>query len=468
MEKCEKMRSAIIKVSNLKKTFYYLKKNGIKNAYYAVLERIGREKAAAYSYQEPEAHVLRTQRRESEELPYTFSILVPAYETNASYLREMVDSVLAQTYSQFELIIADASRSPEVQKVIEAYKDERIRYTRLKENKGISENTNAALEIARGEYIGLLDHDDVLTPDALYEMAAAIEEAKREGKEAWMLYSDEDKGNGDCTVFYDPHVKPSLNVDLLLSNNYICHFLVMKKELMQDLKFRAKYDGAQDFDLVLRAVGKLLYENGENGKKRESIRHIPKVLYHWRCHTGSTAENPESKRYAYDAGKRAVEDFIAKRGWKGKVEHTLHLGFYRINYEGGIFAQRSDVGIIGGKVLDSRKRIVGAIYDKKGNNSYEGLHKEYSGYMHRASLSQEAYAVDIRGIKVRRELQGLFEEIMGVPYLEDPVTGLFAYQSCGKVLEPRQQSMNLCQKMRQVGYTIVFTPEITTVLKGKV
>ncbi|NLL77831.1 MAG: glycosyltransferase [Clostridiales bacterium] len=466
------MGNSVIKISNLKKTLRYLKKNGFKNAYYAAMERIERENASDYHYRMPDEQELERQRKEAEKFPYMFSILVPAYETNPSYLREMADSVLNQTYSKLELIIADASSSETVKKVIETYDDKRIRYIRIPENKGISANTNAALSKAEGEYIGLMDHDDILTPDALYEMAIAIGESEKSGNTAWMLYSDEDKGNKDCTAYYEPHFKQELNVDLLLSNNYVCHFLVMKRGLIKSLKLRPEYDGAQDFDLVLRAVGRLLYETKEQRKDlmrewesagRASVVHVPKVLYHWRCHTGSTAENPESKRYAYDAGRCAVEDFIKNRGWNGRVEDTRHLGFYRINYESDIFVQRPEVGVVGGKILNARKKIAGGIYDEEGTPLYEGLRPEYSGYMHRASLLQEAYAVDVRCMKIRNELRKMFEETFGVPYEEEGITGYFAYEKLKnfmKEAELKEKSMDFCKKVRAEGYTIVYTPDV--------
>lgn len=442
------MGNAVLKMSNLRKTYYYLKKNGLKSAYYAALERVMREKKEDYHYEEPTLEILKQQRMQSKEYSYVFSILVPAYETNGTYLREMVDSLCRQSYDKWELIIADASQTNQVKNIMDTYADTRIRYIRLEENKGISENTNAALEAACGDYIGLLDHDDVLTPDALYEMAKAIGESEKNGKQAKMLYSDEDKGNGELTTFYEPHRKTELNVDLLLSNNYICHFLVMKRELMQELRFRPEYDGAQDYDLVLRAMGRLMGD-------REAVIHIPMVLYHWRCHTSSTAENPESKRYAYEAGKRALEDFMKVMGWRGTVYHTKHLGFYHISYEDGIFAQRSEVGVTGGRILDVRGRISGGIYDADGQCPYKGLHKHFSGYMHRATLAQEAYAVDIRCMKVREELWKLYEEVTGLPYgsARERETTIEKEATI-------EQSLEFCKRVRQAGYSIVWMPEI--------
>ncbi len=450
------MGNAILKISNLRKTYYYLKKNGLKSAYYAALERMIREKKEEYRYEAPKQDTLEQQRKASESYPYTFSILVPAYETNPVYLREMIDSLCQQSYDKWELILADASHSEQVKEVIDTYADKRLHYIRLTENKGISENTNAALDAAAGDYIGLLDHDDVLTHDALYEMANAIHERETNGKQPWMLYSDEDKGNGELTAFYEPHRKPEINIDLLLSNNYICHFLVMKRELMQELRFRPAYDGAQDYDLVLRAMGRLLFEK-QTGQDmdRSRILHVPKVLYHWRCHTSSTAENPESKRYAYEAGKRALEDFMKTRGWKGTVSHTKHLGFYRINYENGILTQRSEVGAVGGRLLDRRGRVNGGIYDANGHCPYKGLPKYFSGYMHRAALTQEAYAVDPRHMQIRKELQPIYEEVFGKPMPQDAKTRAAMFQET----EIIQQGIEFCSKVREAGYTVVWMPE---------
>lgn len=450
----------IFKVGNLRKTYYYFKKNGLKNAFYAAVERVLDQNGKNYRYEAPSEDELARQREESAKYSYVFSILVPAYETKAEYLREMIESVLNQSYPRFELILADASETGAVRKVAEEYIDGRIRYIPLAENKGIAENTNVALAQAKGDYVGLLDHDDMLTKDALFEMAKAIYGSGEKGKPVYLLYSDEDKGNEDMTEFYEPHWKPGLNRDLLFSNNYICHFLVMKRELIQKLKLRKGYDGAQDYDLVLRAVGELVYEERRN---RDGVIHIPKVLYHWRCHRDSTAENPGSKEYAYEAGKRALEDFLRRRGWKGSVFHTRHLGFYRIEYENHIFAQRKDVGVVGGKLLDRRGRVIGGIYHAGGRCPYLGLHRNFSGYMHRASLCQDAYAVDLRCMRVRRELWGIFEDVFGIPYKETKAGGYRQFCYDGKNKADADQYLEKCmefgRRVRKAGYTIVWIPD---------
>ena len=322
----------IFNLTNLKKTYYYLKRNGVMQTIGAALERVQAPYFADYNYRLPSKQELDTQRQVKWENPVVFSIVVPAYETKEEFLKVLMDSLLEQTYSHWELLIADASTSDKVKRECEKYSDERIKYFSLKNNAGISENTNQGIEKASGDYIGLLDHDDYLTPDALYEMAKAIKTGKERNQEYGFLYSDEDKCDEHGKKFYDPHFKTDFNLDLFLTNNYICHFCVMKKELMQNLKFRKEFDGAQDYDIFLRAVGELW---NTNIKVEETIYHVPKVLYHWRCHNDSTAANPQSKRYAYDAGRRALQDFVNARGWEADVEELAHVGFYKVIYKDG-------------------------------------------------------------------------------------------------------------------------------------
>ncbi|MGN1180658.1 MAG: glycosyltransferase [Suilimivivens sp.] len=453
----------ILKAGNIRKTIHYLKKNGFKQAYYAAKERIYEERAEDYTYTAPTEEELTRQRADGKNFRIKFSILVPLYETKEEYLKDMVDSVLNQTYGNFELILADASESDRVEQVIKTYDDKRIMYRRLKQNGGISSNTNQALMYATGDYAGLLDHDDVLTSDALYEMAACIEEAENRDIELQLLYSDEDKCNGDRTSYYEVNRKPEFNLDLILSNNYICHFMVMKRQLMQELQLRSVCDGAQDYDLLLRAVNQML---GKDKKKKKAenlpIAHIPKVLYHWRCHEGSTAENPESKRYAYEAGKRAVEDFLRLRGWKGKVSHLKHLGFYRVDYQPDLLSNRPDVALVGGRLLDKKNKITGGIYTAKGEPLYEGLHREYSGYMHRAVLQQEAEMIDVRCMIASEEAEKLLEEMTGLPYLKNREDGRFNWQGTFKEdADYVQISKKLCEKVREKQMRIVWDPKMT-------
>lgn len=454
-----------LKSSNIKKTIHYLKRNGIRKTVYAVLERTSSEKTA-YIYDAPKEEALEEQKKYLFKTLYKFSILVPVYETKEVYLRELIDSVLAQTYKEFELILADAGKSGRAEQIAASYKDERIVYKKLEKNGGISENTNQALKAAAGDYIGLLDHDDILTKDALFEMAKAIEEGKQAGREILMLYSDEDKCNGEGTLFFEPHKKPDFNLDLLMSNNYICHFLVMKTEFMKSIGFRKEYDGAQDYDLVLRAVERLLKKHGYKVTKEEMVYHIPKVLYHWRCHEDSTAENPQSKQYAYEAGKHALEEFLAGMDWKAQVSHSDHVGFYHLKIA-NIFEDCGAVAAAGGKIRNRKNKITGGIYRKDGSTAFLGLPVSFSGYMHRASLMQTIYAADLRCMRVNPQMQGLFEKITGMKYTENPQDGMFLWEEYKKTDEEwKRLSISFCEAAAKEGYRIVFMPEYVHLIKS--
>lgn len=459
------MGKNILKISNLKKTIHYLQKNGIRHTFYAAKERMEEAKETDYVYMEPGKDVLERQRTESTDYLWRFSIVVPAYETKEEFLREMIDSVRRQSYENWELIIADAGKSGHVQKTVASYqeieKEGRIRYIRLQENNGISENTNAAIEEASGDYTGLLDHDDILTADALYEMAVAIKKAKENGRSPVILYSDEDKyENNGCYEY--PNRKYKFNFDLILSNNYICHFMVTETTMLKELKLRRQFDGAQDYDLILRVIKRLL-ATVPVSKLQEYILHIPKVLYHWRCHENSTAANTASKSYAYEAGKAALEEFCAEQDWRVEVAHSLHLGFYQITYQSDIFAVRPEVGIVGGRILNRENKIAAGIYDENGQQLYQGVHKEYSGgSTHRAVLLQDAAAVDIRCMRVCTKLQSVFEEITGVVYKECGTQKLADVSAinCDEA-GYRKLSMALGAAASEMGYLVVWDPQIT-------
>ena len=183
------------------------------------------------------------------------SIIVPTYETPEMFLREMIESVQQQTYSNWELCIADGSVSDQVMQVIQAYAqaDKRIIVKKLTKNKGIADNTNVAIAIASGEYIALLDHDDLLAPDALFEVVRCV----NDNEKADVIYSDEDKITADSARRFEPHFKTDFNIELLRSNNYICHLFVVKRLIVEEIGgFRNDFDGAQDYDLILRCIEK--------------------------------------------------------------------------------------------------------------------------------------------------------------------------------------------------------------------
>lgn len=439
--------------ANLKKTIYYLKRNGLKNTYYAILERLAGSRQPLYRFVPPEEKELARQRRDYRvwEPGFTISIVVPCYRTNPGHLLEMLESVRHQTYPRWELILADATEDDSVEQVAASLTDSRIRYVRLSENAGIAENTNRGVELASGKYIGLLDHDDLLTQDALFSMSDAIAQGRKMQKEPLLIYSDEDKCNGEGTVFYEPNFKEDFNLDLLLSNNYICHFMLMERSLIQGLMLRKEYDGAQDYDLVLRAAAQL-------AGQEDRIVHVPRVLYHWRCHSSSTAENPRSKLYAYDAGRRAVQDFAEKKGWQAKAVDTAHLGFYRLEYQNDIFESREDLGAIGGPLLHKGK-ISGGRIAEDGQVYYKGLNCHFSGYLHRASLHQNAEALDIRNIRVRKEAWGLFQETVGVPWQTLPGQEIFDVTVLPEGSDLVTLSLTLSQALHKAGYKLLYLPE---------
>lgn len=268
---------------------------------------------------EPNKRELEEQRNTKFKLQPKISIVVPVYNTPEDFFEELVQSLQNQTYSNWELCLADGS--PEELKYMQEYpkKDARIKYKVIGENKGISGNTNEALTLVTGDFIGLLDHDDLLPAFSLFEVVKSINE--NPGVE--FIYSDEDKLETTKGPRYGVFFKPDFSPYTLNSANYICHFSVFKKELMDKLGgFRSEYDGSQDFDIVARA-----------SEITNNIVHIPKVLYHWRAHKNSTAQNSDSKPYAFEVGKKVIKDHI-KRSLDTDVEVTdgLTPGSYEIKY----------------------------------------------------------------------------------------------------------------------------------------
>ena len=309
---------------NIKKGILYLRHYGPKEFWVKLTERFQADDVDYEQWYEnhkalPEE--LEKQKNEKWKRKPLISIVVPVYNTPQVFLRQMIESVQNQSYSEWELCIGNASpENKEMKKILEEYKnDARIKEVEIPENKGISQNTNRAMEIASGELIGLLDHDDLLAPNALYEIAKAV----NEHLDAEVIYTDEDKVTTDLKEHFQPHLKPDFNLDLLRSNNYICHFFVANRDLIKRVGgFRPEFNGAQDYDLILRCT-----------EQAKQIVHIPKILYHWRVHKASTADNPASKMYAFDAGKRAIEEHLVRCRTKGTVQHTKDLGFYRVKYE---------------------------------------------------------------------------------------------------------------------------------------
>lgn len=326
----------ILKPSKIKKEIQKIKKGSQKILVYyqqfgvkQTLKRAGEKllKKDSITYKawllknQPSERILENQKKHHFVYEPKISIIVPLYKTPEKYLDEMIESVKSQTYGNWELCLSDGSgkNSPIKEKLCQyEKKDARIKVVYNEKQLHISDNTNEALKICTGDFIAFGDHDDLFAPNALYE---CVKEINRD-RSVDMIYTDEDKITMDGKEHFQPHFKSDFNIDMLRSMNYICHLLVVKRSLYEKVGFlKHEFDGAQDYDFVLRCV-----ENTEH------ISHIPMILYHWRAHKESTAENPESKRYAFEAGKRAVEAHYQRVGIQAEVEMGELLGIYRTKY----------------------------------------------------------------------------------------------------------------------------------------
>lgn len=313
--------------------------------------------------------VLELQRKHVFSQKIKFSILTPLYNTPEKYLTELIESLINQTYGNWELCLADGSdeKHQYVGDICKKYskEDHRIVYKVLEENRGISENTNECIKLASGEYYGLLDHDDLLHPSALYEVMTAIEKYKAD-----FIYTDEVKFSGNVENISDPkafNFKPGFGKYDLRSHNYICHFTVFNKELLvgESRLYRPEFDGSQDHDMVLRLT-----------EKANSIIHIPKVLYYWRLHEGSVSLDLGSKSYAVDAAIRAVKDQLARMGEKGNVKSNLPFQtIYKIEYS---FPEKELISVVLHNA-NSSEEIYAAIENIVKNTKHRPLQFLYMG-----------------------------------------------------------------------------------------
>lgn len=274
----------------------------------------------------PDAQMLQHQRQSVQSFAYQplISILTPCYNVDELWLRKCIESVLAQSYPHWELcLVDDCSTAAHVRPVLHEYarRDRRIHVEFASQNRGIAETSNACLAMAHGEFIALLDNDDELTPHALFRVVELLQFHA----DAQMIYSDEDKLDPQG-LRIQPHFKPNYSPDLLLSHNYICHFLVVRHTLLQKIQgFRKGFDGAQDYDLILRAVAQV---------EPHAIYHIADILYHWRTIQGSTAANYNSKPDARRASLHLVDDYLRNKLGPdyGYIEPGLMPGLNRVHY----------------------------------------------------------------------------------------------------------------------------------------
>lgn len=309
-----------------KKGFKYMAKNGISHTIQrAKIEKLRNQ--ASYPNWLARNEVLDIEAMTQEIATFHYqpkiSIAMPVYNVEEKWLRLCIDSILNQVYTNWELCMADdASTDPNVKKILTEYQqlDERIRVVFREQNGHISEATNSALAIATGEFVALLDNDDELAINAFYEVVKVL----NENPELDLIYSDEDKIDMDGNRS-DPAFKPDWSPDLLLGTNYISHLGVYRRSILEEIGgFRKGYEGSQDYDLVLRFTEKTT---------KERIKHIPKVLYYWRMLPTSTAVDQGSKGYAFEAGLRAVQDALVRRGINGHATHGAANGLYDVYYD---------------------------------------------------------------------------------------------------------------------------------------
>lgn len=306
-----------------------MRAHGVRNTVTHIAERAEEDKQYSSWLME---HKVSDSRAEEERLVQAgfpirprFSIIVPTFNTPEKYLREMIESVTGQTYTNWELCIADGS--PEhsaIQSVVIEYQKRleslglkdapEIHFLPLEKNLGISGNTNAALTMASGDYVALLDHDDLMEIDALYEIVLA----QNKYPKAEAFYTDEDMLDDDSGNFLNPNFKPDFNIDFLQSCNYITHFYAVKRTIALEAGlFSDECNGSQDYDFILKTT-----------ELAEQVVHIPRILYHWRIHMNSVAGNPEGKMYAYDSAVRALNNHYRRCGMKASVLKTKQFGYY--------------------------------------------------------------------------------------------------------------------------------------------
>ncbi len=349
------------------KVLAYYRRNGLLGTIRRVKEKVNEKRTGApenymswRERMEPTKEELEAQSRNVFLHEPLISVVVPLYKTPENYLLELVESLQKQTYRNWQLCLSDGSGedSPLTGLLDQLVRREtRIKVTASPKPLGIAENTNAALDIAEGDYIAFADHDDLLPQYALYECVKKI----NEDPAVDLLYTDEDKVSMDGKEFFEPHFKTDFNIDLLRSMNYFCHLVVVSRTLYEKVgKLDPAYDGAQDYDFVLRCA-----------EQANDICHIPKVLYHWRSHKDSTAENPASKMYAFEAGQRAVQAHLDRLHIAANVKMGAYPGLYVTTYLIPDPAPRISVIIPNKDHTDDLDRCIRSLAEKSSYPNYE-------------------------------------------------------------------------------------------------
>lgn len=417
----------------LKKVKSYIGHYGIKTLIRKAIER----KSDKSNYDAERLKYLiddvEKERQRKEQFSYEplISIILPAYNTETTILRETLMSVSNQTYAKWELCISDGGERSveEIVKSVFSF-DERVRYKKSSEKLGLAQNSNEAIGMSNGDFVTFLDHDDLLEPDALYEVVKAINST-----DADMIYTDEDKVNENTTKYFRPYYKPDYNEPLFWSNNYICHFCAIKSSLVKRLGgFRVEYDGAQDYDLFLRCT-----------EETDRITHVAKVLYHWRVNENSTSGNPFNKEYARESGKKALESHFERLNIPVEVHCMADMGYYKVSYSGDVcvedyelvmelgmeitsgdketlvrMAELTNSDIVVPRIIHKKKYVYGGIDSLKGKPAwYRGrfnlgitpmavLNVPKSGYLRRIGTTSMEKAVYEPGVTVT--IKGKYNE----------------------------------------------------------
>lgn len=443
---------SVLNKSNFKKTVYFIQRNGIRKTWFAVWERLWEHKKQNYTFHGLTEEERKNQRENNPDAG-CISILVPCYETQPEYLKALIESVLAQTYQNWQLVLADSSHdyaelntalsgpvSPMVRTVVsdvvKKYSDDRITYVHLAKNYGIAGNTNCGIERLTGSFTAFMDHDDVLTEDALFRVAEALVN----NPEAMLLYSDEDKCDGNMTSFFEPHYKLDFDKDLLLTNNYICHLCVVKTDILRRIRLKETFDGSQDFKFALDVLS---LAEAEGKKPEEVMVHIPYILYHWRFHVSSTAANPKSKLYAYVSGQKAIQSYCDEHGYAANVTEQEHVGHYYVEYKDGIFQSRPDVGAVCNYIYRFGRIQKGPILED-GKYEFHKMRRGYLGYMCRAASQHTVYAADLSSLIIRPELLSeVTEKLSESGIVDSKAAGIF-----------------VCEYLKEKGYRIICDPRL--------
>lgn len=366
------------------------------------------------------------------------SIVVPLYNTKEIYFKELIESINIQTYKNIELCLADGS--DEKLDYLEKYLNERVKYIHLDKNEGIVGNTNQALRLATGDFIAFMDHDDKIKENCMYEVVKAI----NENPNAEFIYTDDDKIIDETNKEIDPQFKLNFSKDMLYANNYICHLTILKKDLVDKIGFlNEKYEGAQDYDYILRAVEKV--------EDEKNIIHIPKILYNWRINANSVASNPETKPYAYENGKKVLEDYFERNDINAKVEKLEIPGLYRVKY----INNNEKVTIIV-KDVATKKELENCIKSIK-ESSYEN-HEILI-------LSNNNYEEEKKLVKSAKGKYIVFldSDVIVKKHTVEEMTSIFVREEIG-VVGAKVISKN--EKIYQIGRTISNSGKIINIYQG--